>query len=81
MKSVDAFLNNVGKGLKTNTKSTDTLEKAVKKETKTTVDGLVQKEQKQKALNKQITVAAKNQRAWNKEFAYSLKMMTSKPLS
>ena len=81
IKSVDAFLNNIGKGLKTNTKSTDTLEKAVKKETKTTVDGLVQKEQKQKALNKQITVAAKNQKAWNKEFAYSLKMMTSKPLS
>ena len=43
VKSVDAFLNNVGKGLKTNAKSTDTLEKAVKKETKTTVDGLVQK--------------------------------------
>lgn len=81
VKSVDAFLNNVGKGLKTNAKSTDTLEKAVKKETKTTVDGLVQKEQKTKALNKQITVAAKNQKAWNKEFAYSLKMMTSKPLS
>ena len=57
------------------------IEKAVKKETKASVDGLVQKEQKQKALNQQIIVAAKNQKAWNKEFAYSLKMMTSKPLS
>lgn len=80
-KAVDKFLNKFEKDLKTSVKSTDTLEKAVKKETKTTVDGLVQKEQKQKALNKQITVAAKNQKAWNKEFAYSLKMMTSKPLS
>jgi len=80
-KAVDKFLNKFEKDLKTSAKSTDTLEKAVKKETKTTVDGLVQKEQKQKALNKQITVAAKNQKAWNKEFAYSLKMMTSKPLS
>ena len=80
-KAVDNFLDKFEKGLKTNIKSTDNLEKAVKKETKTTVDGLVQKEQKTKALNKQVTVAAKNQRAWNKEFAYSLKMMTSKPLS
>lgn len=79
--AVDKFLNKFEKDLKTSAKSTDTLEKAVKKETKTTVDGLVQKEQKQKALNKQITVAAKNQKAWNTEFAYSLKMMTSKPLS
>lgn len=80
-KAVDTFLDKFEKGLKTNIKSTDNLEKAVKKETKTTVDGLVQKEQKTKALNKQITVAAKNQKAWNKEFAQSLKMMTSKPLS
>jgi tape measure domain-containing protein len=80
-KAVDKFLNKFERDLKTSTKSTDSLEKAVKKETKTTVDGLVQKEQKTKALNKQVTVAAKNQRAWNKEFAYSLKMMTSKPLS
>jgi protein required for attachment to host cells len=80
-KKVDTFLGNIEKGLKGNVKGTNDLEKAVKKETKTTVDGLVQKEQKTKALNKQVTVAAKNQRAWNKEFAYSLKMMTSKPLS
>lgn len=80
-KKVDTFLGNLEKGLKGNVKGTNDLEKAVKKETKTTVDGLVQKEQKTKALNKQVTVAAKNQRAWNKEFAYSLKMMTSKPLS
>lgn len=79
--AVDKFLNKFEKDLKTSAKSTDALEKAVKKETKTTVDGLVQKEQKQKALNKQITVAAKNQKAWNKEFAYSIKMMTSKPMS
>lgn len=80
-KKVDTFLGNIEKGLKGNVKGTNDLEKAVKKETKTTVDGLVQKEQKTKALNKQVTVAAKNQKAWNKEFAYSLKMMTSKPLS
>lgn len=80
-KKVDTFLGNIEKGLKGNVKGTNDLEKAVKKETKTTVDGLVQKEQKTKALNKQVTVAAKNQKAWNKEFAYSIKMMTSKPLS
>lgn len=79
-KDVDNFLNKFEKGLRENVKATDTLEKAVKKETKTTVDGLVQKEKKTKALNNQVIVAAKNQRAWNKEFAYSLKMMTSKPL-
>lgn len=81
VKAVDGFLNKLEKDLKTNVKTTGELEKAVKKETKASVDGLVQKEQKQKALNQQIIVAAKNQKAWNKEFAYSLKMMTSKPLS
>ena len=80
-KKVDTFLGNLEKGLKGNVKGTNDLEKAVKKETKTAVGGLVQKEQKTKALNKQVTASAKNQRAWNKEFAYSLKMMTSKPLS
>ena len=80
--AVDGFLNKLEKDLKTNVKTTGELEKAVKKETKVAVDSLVQKEQKQKALSQQVLVTAKNQKAWNKEFAYSLKMMTSasKPL-
>lgn len=82
VRAVDGFLNKLEKDLKTNVKTTGELEKAVKKETKVAVDGLVQKEQKQKALSQQVLVTAKNQKAWNKEFAYSLKMMTSatKPL-
>lgn len=78
---VDKFLANVGKNLKTSISGTEGLEKAVKKETKTAVDGLEKKAQAQKKVAQQITVTAKNQRAWNKEFAHSLKMMTSKPLS
>jgi len=73
---VDKFLANVGKNLKTSISGTEGLEKAVKKETKTAVDGLEKKAQAQKKVAQQIAVTAKNQRAWNKEFTHSIKNLT-----
>lgn len=59
---VDTFLNNLEKGLKGNVKGTNDLEKAVKKETKTAVDGAKQKVAAQKLVNKETlaTVAVTN---------------------
>lgn len=56
-KKVDAFLGNLEKGLKGNVKGTTDLEKAVKKETKTTVDGAKSKVSAQKAVNKETAAA------------------------
>ena len=49
-KKVDTFLGNLEKGLKGNVKGTNDLEKAVKKETKTSVDGAKGKASAQKGL-------------------------------